>query len=213
MKRTILFAIGLSVMTAPSSDRAAAAEEPGPGARDCNRCPWMVLVDGDRRSLASFEISRHEVTHDEYLLFVESTGRADDKSCAGTTGTRRQLHVGCVTWPDAEQYAEWLSELTGRTYRLPSETQWTYADQRDSVITGMSAGGAWEWMADCWHPDHTNAPADGSAWIEPGDDCPNRVVRPGRPLQRRTEHSRLQWRHDDPERYLGFRVVRLLKAH
>ena len=32
-----------------------------------------------------------------------------------------------VNWHDAKAYASWLSEQTGRRYRLPSESEWEYA--------------------------------------------------------------------------------------
>ena len=32
-----------------------------------------------------------------------------------------------VSWDDAAAYAKWLSEKTGKTYRLPSESEWEYA--------------------------------------------------------------------------------------
>jgi formylglycine-generating enzyme required for sulfatase activity len=38
-------------------------------------------------------------------------------------------------------------------------------------------GNVWEWVADCWHADYENAPADGSAWIE--DGCRKHVNRGG----------------------------------
>jgi formylglycine-generating enzyme required for sulfatase activity len=39
-------------------------------------------------------------------------------------------------------------------------------------------GNVWEWVQDCWHNDYTDAPTDGSAWVE-GGDCSKRVNRGG----------------------------------
>jgi formylglycine-generating enzyme required for sulfatase activity len=39
------------------------------------------------------------------------------------------------------------------------------------------AGNAWEWVADSWHEDYTDAPSDGSAWTDPASGL--RVVRGG----------------------------------
>ena len=38
-------------------------------------------------------------------------------------------------------------------------------------------GNAWQWTADCWHPDYVGAPADGGAWSEP--NCARHVLRGG----------------------------------
>jgi formylglycine-generating enzyme required for sulfatase activity len=38
-------------------------------------------------------------------------------------------------------------------------------------------GNAWQWTADCWHPNYLHAPGDGSAWVE--KNCTKHVIRGG----------------------------------
>jgi formylglycine-generating enzyme required for sulfatase activity len=38
-------------------------------------------------------------------------------------------------------------------------------------------GNAWQWTADCWHPNYVRAPEDGSAWTEKA--CSKYVIRGG----------------------------------
>jgi len=41
-------------------------------------------------------------------------------------------------------------------------------------------GNVWEWTADCRHGDYSDAPYDGSAWLEgAGAECDRRVIRGG----------------------------------
>ncbi len=35
--------------------------------------------------------------------------------------------VVCVSWYDARVYAAWLSQVTGKTYRLLTDAEWEYA--------------------------------------------------------------------------------------
>ncbi len=73
------------------------------------------------------------------------------------------------------------------------------------------AGNAWEWTEDCWNPDYTGAPADGSPWL--AGDCDGRVMRGGAWFSfPRNIRSAIRMRGVIDNRYLskGFRVVRVL---
>lgn len=71
----------------------------------------------------AFAMSVHEVTFGEYQQFCENTG----KTCPDQPWTGKDYPVVNVSWPDAVAYTNWLSEKTGRAYRLPSEAEWEYA--------------------------------------------------------------------------------------
>lgn len=71
------------------------------------------------------------------------------------------------------------------------------------------AGNVSEWTTDCWHQGYRRAPADGSAWSNPG--CRSRVVRGGSWASSPAQH-RSAWRmaqaHDITNARTGFRVAR-----
>jgi formylglycine-generating enzyme required for sulfatase activity len=118
-----------------------------------------------------FAIGRFLVTFEDYDRFVLAT-RPPPAAKRGLLGRffgdeeheprelpadqgwgRDRRPVINVSWHDAVTYCVWLSEQTGRTYRLPSEAEWEYAG-RAGTATRWSFGddekalGDYAWFAD-----------------------------------------------------------------
>lgn len=120
---------------------------------------------------------------------------------------------------------EGAGNLTGGEDRSPSGRSWTqafagYGDGHWGPAPVASfppnswglhdlSGNVSEWVADCWHENYRRAPADGTAWVNPG--CRTHVIRgsawSSAPLQ-----TRSAWRsgagRDTTNALIGFRVAR-----
>ncbi len=73
-----------------------------------------------------FAMGRFTVSFDEWLFAVREGG-CDGYEPNDADWGREDRPVINVSWDDARAYARWLSERTGKTYRLPSEAEWEYA--------------------------------------------------------------------------------------
>ncbi len=72
-----------------------------------------------------FALGKYEVTFDEWDRCVEAGGCAHRPGDRGFgRGDRPVIHVSRL---DAEEYVAWLSDVTGKAYRLPSGAEWEYA--------------------------------------------------------------------------------------
>lgn len=118
-----------------------------------------------------------------------------------------------------------VENLTGAGDRSPAHRSWAnafknYSDGfwgpapvRSFVANPFGLydmdGNVSEWVADCWHENYTRAPADGSAWVNPG--CDERVIRGGSwgsaPDQDRSSY-RMGAAADSRSGRVGFRVAR-----
>lgn len=69
-------------------------------------------------SVLAFMMAKYPITQAQYEAVM-----GDNPSCF--KGPNRPVER--VSWNDAVAFCEKLSEMTGRTYRLPSEAEWEYA--------------------------------------------------------------------------------------
>jgi formylglycine-generating enzyme required for sulfatase activity len=104
-------------------------------------------------SVRSFAAGRYAVTKGQFAAFAKAkayqTEAEKDDGCFAWTGTEWKKDkaynwrspgfnqaddhpVACVSWNDAQAYAQWLSQTTGKAYRLPSEAEREYAARAGS---------------------------------------------------------------------------------
>jgi formylglycine-generating enzyme required for sulfatase activity len=174
--------------------------------------------------ISEFEISSKEVTNKLYKLFIDATGRPAPRGVGyGWTGNnypegQADNPVVFVSWDDAVAFCRWLSERTGKRYRLPTEAEWEKA-ARSVGEQYASIGNIWEWCQDWYDPDYyknrerinPKGPGRGKSVKAMGREGEARVIRGGGfgrsgiPL-RATERN--FYFPTVPRFDIGFRVVR-----
>jgi formylglycine-generating enzyme required for sulfatase activity len=137
----------------PAATQSAALQSAAPQSaiRDCPQCPEIVLIQPGAFEMGStemfdfeapvhqvsirkaFYIGRREVTFEEWDACIAEGGCKQKPDDRGLGRSRRP--VTDLDWDDAKSYLAWLSQKTGKAYRLPSESEWEYVARAGTTTT------------------------------------------------------------------------------
>lgn len=155
----------------------AAAQSAGSVFRDCADCPEMVAIPAGSFFMGSpknenghlesespvhrvriarpFALGRYAVTFDEWGACVAGGGCSGYHPADKGWGRGRRPVIN-VSWNDAQTYVQWLSRKTGKSYRLPAESEWEYAAR-----AGTTTARFW---GDAIGRNNANCDGCGSQW-------------------------------------------------
>jgi formylglycine-generating enzyme required for sulfatase activity len=144
--------VSQSVLTA----EAERALKPGDRFHECANCPEMVVVPAGSFIMGSpaNEAGRGSDEGPQHEVIIGQPFAVGKFEVTVGEWNACQAHGGCpllppsgeaafpvnsVTWDYAKQYVDWISKLTGKSYRLLSEAEWEYA-ARAGAQTAYSWG-------------------------------------------------------------------------
>jgi formylglycine-generating enzyme required for sulfatase activity len=108
---------------------------------------------------APFAIGKYEVTVEQWNACAAANActKLTPESNANKAAPARDL-----SWDDAQQYVKWLTKVTGKPYRLPTEAEWEYA-VRGGTTTAY-------WWGDQMRKGSANCKDCGDPWHKEGPE-------------------------------------------
>ena len=73
----------------------------------------------EKECVDGFKLARYPVTHSQWRFVMNVMSRSD--------GRREEFPAVNMDWNEIQHFIEKLNDLTGRSYRLPTEVEWEYA--------------------------------------------------------------------------------------
>ena len=84
-------------------------------------------LKNNKVKIKSFWIAKTEVTYQQWKNCFKNGGCKKDKVYDSKSRSDYHFPVAYVSWYEANEYTRWLSKISGKKYRLPTEAEWLLA--------------------------------------------------------------------------------------
>ncbi|MEM1137735.1 MAG: SUMF1/EgtB/PvdO family nonheme iron enzyme [Bacteroidota bacterium] len=118
--------------------------------------PHMIPIESKDKIATNFSIARTEVTVKQYKFFCKETGKSMP-SRMPFWGWQENHPIVYISWKDAQEYCDWLSEKTGKKYRLPTTKEWEIAARGGIKSLGYKYSGYENAESVAWFTENVNS--------------------------------------------------------
>jgi formylglycine-generating enzyme required for sulfatase activity len=125
--------------------------------------------------LPAYYIARTPITNGQYAAFLQASDHRRPRRWRSRNSPRgkEDFPIVYVTWHDAQAYCRWLSQASGKPYRLPTEAEWEKAAAWDRGA-GDGEKRRYPW-GDRWNKRRCNTEEGGEDKITPVNAYPERA--------------------------------------
>lgn len=118
-------------------------------------------------TLDAYAIGIYQITNTQYAQFIKGTEYRQPIYWTDDRFNNKDHPVVGVSWYDTQLFLEWLNELSGQTYRLPTEAEW------EKAARGTD-GREYPW-GNNWDANIANTSEAGNKMLKPVGSYPDGI--------------------------------------
>lgn len=115
-------------------------------------------------TIGNFSISKYEISVAEYNIFCSLTDRVLSKDAKFAANP-----IGGLSFDDATAYCQWLSTVTSKKYRLPTEAEWEFAAKGGNKTNGYIYSGSNNLDEVAWYKDNSGGDSKAVGTKKPNE--------------------------------------------